>query len=86
MHKLESFKKKIFILSISSDIGYELAIDWINKGHNVYGTFKNFSDKCKILKNKGAKIYKLDLKKNKNVTNFFSRKIPKWDWLIIATG
>ncbi len=86
MHKLENFKKKIFILSISSDIGYELAIDWINKGHNVYGTFKNFSDKCKILKNKGAEIYKLDLKKNENVTNFFKRKKPKWDWLIIATG
>ena len=86
MHKLESFKKKIFILSISSDIGYELAIDWINKGHNVYGTFNNFSDKCKILKNKGAEIYKLDLKKNKNVTNFFRRKKPKWDWLIVATG
>ena len=64
MPKLKIIKKKIFILSISSDIGYQLAIYWINKGHNICGTFKNFSDNCKILKNKGAKLYKLDLKKN----------------------
>ena len=86
MRTFKKLKKKIFILSISSDIGYELAVYWINKGHNVYGTFKNFSDKCKILKKKGAELYKLDLKKNTNILNFFKSKKPKWDWLIVATG
>ena len=86
MPSFKKIKKRIFILSISSDIGYELAIYWIAKGYKVIGTYKSFSDKCKILKNKGATLYKLDLKKYLNIVNFFKKQKIKWDWLIVATG
>ena len=46
MPSFKKIKKRIFILSISSDIGYELAIYWIAKGYKVIGTYKSFSDKC----------------------------------------
>ena len=71
MRTLKKSKKKIFILSISSDIGYELAVYWINKGHNVYGTFKNFSDKCKILKKKRCRVIQTRFKKKYKYPKFF---------------
>ena len=39
-------KKNRIILSISSDIGFALACDWLKKGFNVSGTYRNYSDKC----------------------------------------
>lgn len=86
MNFIKNSQKKIFILSISSDIGFELAIYWLDKGHKVAGTYNNFSKNCKILKDKGVTLYKLDIKEKKNIFSFFKFNQSAWNWLIVATG
>ena len=36
------------IFSISSDIGYSIAIDWLKKGYKVIGTYRNKQEMFKI--------------------------------------
>jgi len=81
-----SFKKKVFILSISSDIGFELANHWIDKGYDVQGTYKTPSEKCKSLKKRGAKLFYLDIKNRSKIQTFLKKNKPFWNWLIFATG
>ena len=42
-------KKNAIIFSISSDIGYEIALMLQKEGYTVYGTYKNFSEKMSTL-------------------------------------
>ena len=63
------------ILSISSDIGFEIAKSWIGK-KKIIGTYLTESKKIKFLKSKGVKLFKVDFKKKENVDNF-CKKISK---------
>lgn len=72
------------IFSISSDIGYSIAIDWLKKGYKVIGTYRNKTRNVQKLKNLGAKLYKCEIDNYKSVENV-SRKIGKlfkWDVLM----
>lgn len=81
-------KKNRIILSISSDIGYYLAKDWLSKKFLVIGTYRKKNEKIKELKSLGAKVFYCDLKKNKSVDNVSKKisKFGKWNSLVLAAG
>lgn len=76
------------IISISSDIGFYLAKDWLNLGVQVSGTYRTWSKKCDELEKIGAKLIKCDLADNKSIDNSIKElnKTCKWNDLIVATG
>ena len=47
------------ILSISSDIGFEIAKSWIGK-KKIIGTYLTSSRKTQFLKSKGVDLFKVD--------------------------
>ena len=57
--------KKAIILSISSEIGFAVAMDFVRKGFQVIGTYNTESKEIKKLKNYGVKLYKLNLSNKK---------------------
>jgi len=75
------------IISVSSDIGFNLAKKWINDGYTVYGTFRSQSKNIKELKKIGVKLFRCDLNNNLSIDNFVKklRKI-KWNVLVFAAG
>lgn len=62
-------KSYSLILSISSDIGYEIANDWLGK-KNIIGTYLTTSKKTNYLKKKGVKLFKVNFKNKKSIDNF----------------
>lgn len=91
----ETTRKKLFmktndrlIVSISSDIGYELAIDWINRGFNVFGTYRTMSENCITLKELGVELIECDLLNTLSVSESINslNKIKDWDAVVISSG
>ena len=60
--------KKIILLSISSDIAFEVANDLLKKKFKIIGTYKTSSNKVSKLKKDGVKLFKLDLSNKKILT------------------
>jgi short-subunit dehydrogenase len=82
-------KKNIrIILSISSDIGFNLALDWIKRGDDVYGTYRIFSSNCIKLLEIGAKLFKCDLESTSSIKKaaIKIKKLKNWNTLILAAG
>ena len=79
---------KNIILSVSSDIGYELAIDWKKKNFDVSGTYRNFSPKCDKLIEKGVVLFECDLENLVSIDNSANQisKGDNWDCLVLAAG
>jgi len=76
------------IVSISSDIGYELAKNWLSKGHEVWGTYRNWSSNCYELKELGAELEFCNLNDPKSVSEAVKKynDISDWDSLIMGAG
>jgi NADP-dependent 3-hydroxy acid dehydrogenase YdfG len=76
------------IISISSDIGYELALDWLKKGSKISGTYRTKSDKTKKLKKMGVTLVRCDLSRNKSINKAIMklRKLGTWDVITLAAG
>ena len=49
--------KKIILLSISSDIAFEVAKDLLKKKFKIIGTYKTSSNKVSKLKKDGVKLF-----------------------------
>jgi len=64
------------ILSVSSDIGSELATKWLKENKTVIGTYRTYSKKIKDLEMLGCKTFKVDFSK-KIQTSKFITKIKK---------
>lgn len=76
------------IVSISSDIGTALAIDWVNSGHQVCGTYRTWSNNCERLKNLGVDLIECDLSDEKSIEtaiHYFSNNYV-WETLVLAAG
>ena len=73
--------KKIILLSISSDIAFEVANDLLKKKFKIIGTYKTSSNKVSKLKKDGVKLFKLDLSNKKNIDlvakkiNYFTKEL-----------
>lgn len=81
--------KKIIILSISSDIGMELAEQWMDKGHDVVGTFRTRNERLSALETQGVKTCYcdlLDLESMKEAAIYLQQNVPEWDAIILAPG
>ena len=72
------------ILSISSDIGYEIANQLLNKKKKIIGTYLNETNKTKLLRSKGILLYKVNFKNKKNIDIFCKRLKHKKINLIIS--
>ena len=72
------------IFSISSDIGYAIANDWLDKGYKIIGTYRTKSKNLKLLKKKGVKLFKCKIDNYENVKNVSKKigRIFKWDILL----
>jgi NAD(P)-dependent dehydrogenase (short-subunit alcohol dehydrogenase family) len=87
---LFSFKRKVkkryIIISISSDFGLALANNWLDDGHVVIGTYRNFSDRLKELETKGAILFKCDLSSSLEIDKACMKisRDYEWDVLCIA--
>ena len=88
--KLKMKIKKAIILSTSSEIGFAVGMDFVQKGFQVVGTYNTESKEIKKLKNYGVKLYKLNLLNKKKIDQI-SKKIDlqtknKWDYFISCAG
>lgn len=70
-------KKANVILSVSSDIGSELAFKWLKENKSVIGTYRILNKNVKNLKKLGCKLYKVDFS-NKSEVSRFSVDIKKY--------
>lgn len=79
-------KKKYVIFSISSDFGIALANNWLENGHVVIGTYRNYSERLKELELKGAILIKCDLSSNSEIDKACINicNNHEWDVLCIA--
>ncbi len=80
--------KKILIQSITSDIGFNLANYWLDKGMEVYGTFRNKSEKLEKLIARGVKVCKCDLtdKKSIKLCIIWLTENGVWDAMVVCAG
>lgn len=62
-------KESVLIGSISSDIGYALAIYWISKGHSVAGTYRTESANVEDLRRLGVRLFHYDLSSHNDFLN-----------------
>jgi NAD(P)-dependent dehydrogenase (short-subunit alcohol dehydrogenase family) len=80
--------KKIVIQSISSDIGYSLALHWLGIGHTVSGTYRTNSPNIEALKAKGVKLFQCDLQ-NQSAIDACAKWVNdmgRWDIFVIGAG
>lgn len=63
-------KKFNIILSVSSDIGANLAFKWLKEKKNVIGTYRKTNKYISILKKQGCKLFKVDFSKKIEVDKF----------------
>jgi len=73
------------IFSISSDFGIALAENWLNKGFEVVGTYRTYSNELNYLAKRGVKLYKCDCSDRKSIDEACSLlKLISWDVLCVA--
>jgi len=77
------------IVSISSDIASELAVNWLRNGDKLIGTYRNWNTNLDALsKYPNLTLIKLNFENKKHFIRFFKlvKKMGKWDVLVIASG
>lgn len=75
------------ILSISSDIGTALAIDWLEAGHKVSGTYRTWSPSCDRLEKLGATLVHCDFANRDSILQASATLLTsEWEVLVLAAG
>ena len=75
------------ILSVSSDIGSELAIKWLKEKKTVIGTYRTYSKKIRDLEILGCKTFKVDFSKKTQISKFITKiKKDNIDKILSAVG
>lgn len=79
---------KNLIVSISSDIGFELAKSFLSKNEKVIGTYRSSSKKIMFLKKKQVECFRCDISSNKSVDKISNLIISKYKLknIIMAVG
>lgn len=77
------------IISVSSDIGTEMAKRWVSRGWQIIGTYRTETSSTKCLSDIGVKLIKCDLSDNESVKSA-CKKIQElcfqWDILVLCSG
>lgn len=77
------------IISISSDIGFELAKSWLKNGDKVIGTYRTWNTNLDEISNyQNLTLLKLDFDRKHKIKTLPSvvRKLGTWEVLVIAAG
>ena len=76
------------IISISSDIGFSLAMKWLEAGKTVTGTYRTQSALCDELESMGANLLHCDLEDRQSVKNTINliNNLNSWETLTLAAG
>ena len=76
------------IISISSDIGFSLALKWLEAGKAVTGTYRTQSALCDELESMGANLLHCDLEDKKSVKRTINliNNLNSWETLTLAAG
>jgi NAD(P)-dependent dehydrogenase (short-subunit alcohol dehydrogenase family) len=76
------------IISISSDIGTSIGLDWLKQGEHVVGTYRTWSRNCDVLLAMGAALVHCDLTVEESQLQAVETiaKSGRWDVLVIAPG
>jgi NAD(P)-dependent dehydrogenase (short-subunit alcohol dehydrogenase family) len=89
MNDIELDSKKVVIIGASSDIGFALAKNWIEKGWNIFGTYRTYSNEVLWLKENIDHVIECDLmsiKDIKNVSSEVEKLFKPWDILLFGPG
>ena len=81
--------KKAIVVGASADIGAALCEDWIEKGWEVYGTYRTTSEEVKRLQSKLLSMINCDLSNKESVEaacNKLKKEVKDWDVLVLAPG
>lgn len=81
--------KRAFLVSIGADICSALANDWIDKGWQVAGTFRTWSESLQRLQERGATLYECDLLDGKRIDSICAEALERnveWDVLVLGSG
>lgn len=76
------------IISISSDIGTAIGLDWLRQKQDVVGTYRTWSGNCEILASLGATLVHCDISSDESQQQALDAvsKLGRWDVLVIAPG
>lgn len=76
------------VVSISSDIGSALALDWLDSGHKVWGTYRTWNKNCDLLQDLGAQLEYCNVNDSISIGNAMDALagLPDWDTLVLSVG
>ena len=76
------------IVSVSSDIGTNLARNWIAAGHQVWGTYRRWTENCNLLKSIGVTLEYCDLSSVISIQRALESIPTGHDWTcaVLASG
>ena len=81
--------KKIIIISLTSDIGKQVANYYSEKKFKILGTYRNENLIKEFNKNKNVLLYKLDLTSKTSIKKFcknINKNFSDWDYIIFCNG
>lgn len=81
--------RSAIIISASSDIGTAMCYRWLDRGWNVYGTYRTPSKSVDELCNKGVRLIACDLSDSVSISDTCSNLrtlCPQWDILVLCPG
>ena len=79
-------KPKAFFGSITSDITYEIALEFLNKGWEIEGTYRSRNEKIEYLEKNNVNLYLFDFLKNDCYEKIKKDKFiaKDWDFLMLS--
>lgn len=81
--------KTVIILSVSSDIGYELGKRFLRDGYNLIGTYRKFGQMDNFDKYAKCHLLKCDISQKESIKSFiqqYKKLNLKWDILLSCVG
>lgn len=86
---MKSHVKTVIILSVSSDIGYDLGKRFLRDGFNLIGTYRKYGSMDDFDKYTNCHLLKCDISQKKSINIFlrqFKKLNLKWDILLSCVG
>lgn len=86
---LDSKRKTVIILSISSDIGHDLGKRFLKEGFNLIGTYRKYGQIEDLQKYTNCILLKCDISQKESIKSFiqqFKKLNLKWDILLSCVG
>ena len=81
--------ERAIIVSASSDIGYALGQQWLDRGREVYGTYRTASPQVDELQARGSRLVLCDLASRSSTLEAcetLRAACPSWDILAVCAG